>query len=388
VNAGWAIIMACALVAAPAMAREKPVALLARPDTSHDQREADRAACRGIVDKARGADMPAVDRTIVGAAPGDAGMAGVAGAAIVGLFFAMIEDGKAEARGVTLCMRNRGYVPLILDDAERAAFQATPVARRAEWERRFLSGDLAVRIAEAARPLVPQLPDYHEEPGDIGGLRFDVAGFQVSPTAVAEGGTLLTGTLQRARTAVLAADFASTDGPVTIAGTAGAVFHQVDYRPQREPMLREPGATWCGPVEQRAGGVAAPSVYCLVSGRGGYLVYRPSGFAWLAGPQTSGFALPMLTAPVQLTERPADDLGAIAFSIVTERVRPTGITLVGLASRGNQKVRIWERRLKPGPDGRYVVPLWQRQLVLSVDAALAVRPTLAPGDGNSLRDAE
>jgi hypothetical protein len=373
-------------LAGPVGARETQVALLARAGTSPSQRAADEADCKRLVDKAPGSDMPAVERTMMGGSPGDAGLPGVAGVAIVGLIFGMIENGRAETRGVALCMQNRGYVPVPLTAAEQKAYQALPPAQRGGWEQTFLGGDLDARIAEAARPLVPPLPDYIDQPQMIGGLWFDVDNFVAAPAAVREGGSVLSGTLQRVRTAVLAADFASSEGPVTIAGKAGAVFHQVDYRPQREPVLREPGATWCGPVAQRSGGAEAPSVYCLTSGQYGYQAFRPSGFAWLAGPAGAGFRLPLLRQPVSFAEREADELGPIDFAIRLDQVRVGSLTLSAVASRGGQKVRIWERRLKPDRDGRYSVALWQRRLVLTVDVGLNVTAQLAPGDGTNLRD--
>lgn len=370
-------------------ARPKPVAIMAKADTSLAMRDADKAACRRIVDKAPGRDMPAVDRTTVGAPmDGSGGAPAVAGAAIVMLIFDMIENGRAADRGESLCMQNKGYAPLQLTAEEATAYRALSPEKRNTWENAFLSQDLSQRIAAATATKVPPLPDYEDEPGTIGGLRFLVDGFAAPDTPVGAGAAVVTGKVERSRTAVLANDFTSEGGPVTIAGKAGAVFHQVDYRPQRDPALREPGATWCGPVEQISGNSNAPSVYCLTTRQTGYQAYRPTGFSWLAGPAGDGFALPMLTRPIALSEREADDLGQLDFAIVIDKVTASAVVLTGVVTRNGQKVKIWNRRLKAGQDQSVIVPLWQKKLVLGVSPAFKVSARLEDSpEGKSLRDA-
>ena len=77
-------------------------------------------------------------------------------------------------------------------------------------------------------PLVPPLPGYRDEPTTIGGLRFRVEGFAPAIGAVGEGATVVSGKVDRWRTAVLSADFATSSNVITVAGKAGTVFHQVD----------------------------------------------------------------------------------------------------------------------------------------------------------------
>ena len=79
---GGAILATVALLGSgQAAARPKPVAILAKVDTSLAARDADKAECRRIVDKAPGRDMPAVERTNVGAPmDGSGGAPAVAGA--------------------------------------------------------------------------------------------------------------------------------------------------------------------------------------------------------------------------------------------------------------------------------------------------------------------
>ena len=387
---GGTILASVALLGSgQAAARPKPVAILAKADTSLATRNADKAECRRIVDKAPGRDMPAVERTNVGAPmDGSGGAPAVAGAAIVMLIFEMIENGRAADRGESLCMQNRGYAPLQLTPEEATAYRALAPEKRSAWENTFLSQDLTQRIAAATARKVPPLPDYADEPEAIGGLRFLVDGFTATDKPVGAGDVVLTGKVERSRTAVLANDFKSEGGPITIAGKAGAVFHQVDYRPQRDPALREPGATWCGPVDQVSGASAAPSVYCLTTRQSGYEAYRPTGFGWLAGPPGAGFALPMLTSAIALEERDADDLGPLDFAIVVDKVTASAVELTGVVTRKGQRVKIWNRRLKAGDDKSVVVPLWQRRLVLGISPTFKVSAKLEDSaEGKSLRDA-
>jgi len=373
----------------PVEARPKPVAIMARVDTGLSARDADRAECRRIVDKAPGRDMPSVDRTVVGApTDGSGGAPAVAGAAIVMLIFDMIENGRAADRGVSLCMQNKGYLPLQLTTAESHEYRALAPEKRAAWENAFLSKDLSQRITAATATKVAPLPDYEDEPQTIGGLRFLVDGFEAPKTPVGHGGVVLTGKVERSRTAILANDFRIDGGFVTITGKAGAVFHQVDYRPQRDPALREPGATWCGPVEQLSGATAAPSVYCLRSRPEGYDVYRPTGFEWLAGPPGGGFILPPFHTSIGLVERDADDLGPLDFAISLEKISPTALVLTGSVTRMGKKVSVWNRRLKADGNHRVMVPLWHRKLVLDIEPTLKVHARIEVSDTKEgLRDA-
>ena len=382
-----------------ACAHEKPVAILARLNTSFTQREVDRATCRRIVEKAPGRDRPAVSSSFPSAA-GAPNLPAVAGVAIVDLVFLLIDSGRAQTAAEAFCMANLGYAAVPLSDAEKSTFLALPENRRAAWEERFLAQDLTARLVELQKPLVPPLPAYRDEIATIGGLRFHLGGFAPAAGPVGEGATVLTGKVDRWRTAVLAADFATLPGVISVAGKAGAVFHQVDYRQQRDVLLRDQGATWCGEVEQRANGAnPAPAVYCFGSHREGYTVFHPTGFAWLAGPQGEGFVLSMLTSPLVLEERPDDDLGLLDFNLTIAAATPTAATLEGIVMHNGQRVRIWRRRLKLAADGHITVPLWQRRLVLTPVRALhqdqpATQPEPARftvaiddnGDGKSLRD--
>lgn len=386
---GATLISIALLGIIPAEARPKPVAIMTRINTSLSARDADRAECRRTVDKAPGRDMPTVDRTVVGMPmDGSGGAPAVAGAAIVMLIFDMIENGRAADRGVSLCMQNKGYTPLQLTSEELSEYLALPLEKRGAWEDAFFLKDLSQRIAATSATKVAQLPDYDDDLQTIGGLRFLVDSFSTPETSVVQGDVVLTGKVERSRTAVLANDFRSEGGLVMIEGKAGSVFHLVDYRPQRDPALRQPGATWCGPVEQISGGLAAPSVYCLTSRPEGYNLFRPTGFAWLAGPPGDGFILPPLRTSIELVERDADDLGPLDFAISVDKISPSALVLTGAVTRMGMKVRVWNRRIKADGNHSVTVPLWQRELVLDIDPNLRVRAHLEVSSSSaSLRDA-
>ena len=383
------LALALVLFSTSVVAAEKPIAILAKPGGTFAQREVDRATCQHIVNKSPGADMPAINRT-GGNITGAPTLAGAAGASIAMLLFELIDSGRAQSKGQTFCLENLGYSPVPLTDAEKEDYLRQPMERRQAWEEKFLGSDLTARIVAVRSAIVPPLPAYRDEPNTIGGLRFFVGDFTASDKPVSKGGVIITGKVERWRTAILIADFATENGPVTVAGKAGAVFHQVDYRPQRDPLLRDQGATWCGPFEQTsAGGTPAPSVYCFSTHREGYGAYHPTGFTWLAGPLDQGFVLPSFTKPILLDERPTDDLGQLDFVIKVDSVTPGAVALSGIVTHNGQHVRIWSRRLKAGRDGKIVIPMWARRAVLTPDpTAGTVAAVLdSRGDGKSMRDA-
>lgn len=383
------VAFAVALLSTSSIAAEKPIAILAKVGGTFAQREVDRAACQHIVNKSPGADMPAINRT-GGNMTGAPTVAGAVGASIAMLLFDLIDSGRAQSKGQTFCLENLGYSPVPLTDGEKQDYLRQPVERRQAWVEKFLDRDLTARIVAERSAVVPPLPAYRDEPNTIGGLRFFVDGFIAADKPVGKGSVIITGKVERSRTAVLLADFATENGLVIVKGKAGAVFHQVDYRPQRDPLLRDQGATWCGPVEQTsADGTPAQSVYCFSTHRGGYGAYHPTGFTWLAGPLDQGFVLPSFTKPIVLDERLTDDLGPLEFLIRVDSVTTSAVSLSGIVTHNGQHVRIWSRRLKSGRDGKVVIPLWSRRAMLTPNPVAGTVAVVfdSQGDGKSLRDA-
>lgn len=380
-------LLACVSPMASMTAKAEPIAVLGKMGAGAAERNSDLEACRRIADQSPGRDLPATGGTTYPVGYAENAPQAIGGS-IAFLIIDLFNQGAAERKGVRFCMENMGYAAIPLTASETAEYQPLTPAGREAWESRFLSGDITAR-AMAARPvIVPPLPPYRDEPAAIGGLRFHPESLVPASTPVGAGKVLLVGKVDRWRTAILKNDFATVSGPVTIAAKAGAVFHQVDYRPQRHPLMRVQGATWCGPVTQQSGaGPAAPSVYCLTSFPGGYLPFRPTGFDWLAGPQGDGFTLPLFTQAVVLEERADDELGPLDFQIELTKISTSSVWLTGYVVKGTRRVSVWSRQLKADQQGRMDIPLWTRTAHLSQSGPQDVAVTLSDGgDGKGLRD--
>lgn len=386
-----AVILAGVMVGAPLPALADGV--LAKIGGDYDQRELDRSRCRAIAHEARADELPGMEPVYM-ASGAQAGAYGVAGAAIANLIMFSIAKDRARGRAEAFCLNNLGYAIAPLNAQEAAAYDGLPTARREAFERTFLAQDLSDRLTPVLTPKVPPLPPFIAEPDAQGGLKLDVVSLAAADGPATKGGVVARAQMTRSRTAVLEAPFRSPQSQVMVAGEAGAVFHQVDYRTQRAPLLRSQGATWCGPVRQttaQQSGVApaegAQEVYCFTSQPDGYDTYRPSGFAWLAGPYRSGFVLPRVTQPIILKERPQDDVGPIGLEIKIADLWRDRVVLEGRAARGERSVELWKRSLTFDAAGQAVLPLWSHRLVLQRSGEAAVTAVVDDrGDGSGWRE--
>lgn len=392
-RAAAALFLSAALAIQPAAAASPGI--LAKAGGDFEARRRDQTRCEAIASKARSQDLPGYE---TGPMPNGAqgGLYGVAGAAIAGLLIGAMEKDKARGRAEAFCLSNLGYgvVPLTAEEAN--AYGKLTGGARDDFERAFLAQDLLKRLEAVLAPKVPPLPAYAEGPGVQGGLKVDLKSLKAADGPVAAEGVAATGRMMRWRTATLEAPFKSDAGQIRIAVEAGTVFHQVDYRPQHSPLLRTPGATWCGQARQTTAAAAAnaPSqgtleIYCLTSQADGYDLFRPTGFAWLAGPYRDGFVLPRLTTPVVLRERESDDLGELRLEIRVVEIRTRSVTLEGRALREGKSVRLWTRRLEFDADGRATLPMWSHRLVLARSGDTAVVAVLEDqGDGRGWREGD
>lgn len=385
----------------PAFAGDRPPpGVLARSGGNFEQREHDKAACKEIASDAPIDDLPQTgDRAIATGYASDIPTA--IGGSIAFALLLLIDIGQARGKAQAYCMVNMGYVSVPLTEDEAKAFRKVKQPARLEWEKQFLTQDLEARIAAVRTPAVPPLPAYRAMPDTIGGLKIDVASLARRDGEIAVGGVAITGKAERARTAVLSTPIATPEGQVQVTGEPGAVFHLVDYRPQRAALLRNQGSTWCGPVTQTAASSPpAPATYCFTSTPDGYNVFRPSGFAWLAGPYRDGFVLPQYHNPIVLEERDQDDLGPFELEITIADLTRSRIEVEARAVRDGKRVLVMKRELKFDGDGKATLPLWSRRAVFTRPAKerdeveTRSTPKLVTvslddqGDGHSWRDGE
>jgi hypothetical protein len=387
-RAAWAAI---ALLALPitAVLAGKPIddRVLAREGGSYEQRLADQTRCATVAKAAPASDLPQAGAR---AAPNGyaADIPTAVGGAIAFGIIALIDTHQARGRAQAFCLLNLGYAFVPLTSDETAAYGPLQGARRDTWERTFLSGSIDARITAVRAPVVPPLPAYRDEIATQGGLRVVLPSLIVSDAGV--DGIVIKGKLERSRTAVLTAAFRTTDGPIQVAGEAGAVFHQVDYRPQQTALLRDQGATWCGPVTQYAGdGPGAPDVYCFSSHLEGYDPFRPSGYTWLAGPYRDGIFLARMRQPIRLRERERDDIGTLDLKIKVVAIASSNVVLAAYAMHSDRKVMLWQRRLRLDATGSAVLSLWtQRAVIKRADPQHVVVSIDEHGDGHGWREGD
>lgn len=382
-----AVSAACLLLCAEnAFADDQPT-VLAKAGVGYDAREADSDRCDTIIQRAPNSDLPPDEHPMGGVTViGPSVAASAAGGMMAAAMIESMELARGRAAASKVCMRNLGYVELPLTPSEATAYGR---GSHEAWERTFLATDLSARIKAMNLPIVPQLPPYRDEPMSHGGLKIDAASLALAgPTNDGEG-TILTGKAVRIRTATLVTPIATTDGDIRISAAPGTVFHQIDNRTQREPLLRKLSATWCGPVKQSANGVDADDFFCFTGRDDGYEIYRPSGQSWYAGPYKDGLKLPRYTQPIKLEERASDDLGPLDLTVEVTDTHIHWIDLAAYVSRDGKKSEIWSRHLVFNSKGEATLPLWNQRLLIARagEHGSRVKLTLTQdGTGESWRD--
>jgi len=383
------LAVAAALSLLAGQAIPAPTAIQVRPGGGLAEWQSDDARCNKAADSARLDDLPVGNPVPVGPVTG--GLTTVAGAEIGFVIVGLIETSHQRRLAASPCMRNLGYGLVRLEPVEDRAYRRleTPEAENL-WRQAFLSQDLTTRLNVALTPAVPRLPPYRDQPFTQGGLQVDPDSLASAPGPVQVNGVVLTGKATRSRTAVLAEPFQTDAGYIQVAGSPGTVFYQADMRPQREPLLRQDGATWCGPVTQTAArGPSSIETYCFAGRDDGYEIYQTNGYDWFGGAYGDGFTLPRFTKPIVLRERDHDDLGPLDFEIRAAAIRYNNIDLKAVLRRGGTEVIVWSRRLKFNAEGVATLPLWRLRLALTRFGTISVKAIVDDhGDGHGWRDGD
>lgn len=380
------VSLALSLAAQPAAAQSRPTTILARAGGSVAERSVDVGRCEQVAGRAPASDLPREggQASAMGYGGYYGSAEGAIGSAIAMLIIGAIETDRARGQAAKFCLSNLGYAEVPLTANEAAQFRGLRGDAKLEWENAFLAS-ANDRIAALRTSVVPELPAYLAAPATQGGLRFDLASMSVAPDPVAPGAVLASGRASHWRTAEVVEPFRYVWEGLTLVAEPGAVFHQVDYRPQTEPLLRDQGATWCGPVIETTQGSTSTQVWCFTYQRAGYTVFRPTGYAWQAGPYRDGIALAAVQAPLKLREREPADLD-LAFEIRASEMNSSRLVLEGVVRNGSRSVVLWRQQFALRPGGNLTLPLWTHRLRVSRDRSTITAVLDDQGDGSGLRD--
>jgi len=281
-------------------------------------------------------------------------------------------------------MYNLGYRVFAMTPAEITTYAKVPQGKQKQWLRDFMPADIQARLEPLMQKIVPRLPAYEPDaPLADGAIR--ISNLTLAESEIRDKGVVVKGSATRRRTAVLVTPIETKEGAVHLAADPGTVFHLVDYRPQKEPLLRQDGATWCGPMRQMAAGNVAKDFYCFTGRDYGYEVYRPSGKPWLSGPLTNGLILPLYQQPIKLEERAEDDLGSMDLDLRVVAVESSRVLIAAEVRHGGETVRLWLRRIRFEKNVA-VLPLWDAKLTLTRQANKSLKAELShDGDGKDWR---
>lgn len=384
----WRLVgasLAFAMMAQSAAAEPRPVTVLAKGDGTLAERAADVARCTAIADRAPSADLPRSggQASAMGYGGYYGSVEGAIGSGIAMLIIAAIETERARGQAATFCMANLGYAEVPLTAEEAAVYLPLRGARREEWEGAFMVG-AGERVAAIRTPRVPALPGYRSEPGTLGGLKFDIASLTASSGPAAVGLVLASGGATRWRTAEVVEPLETSHGGFTLLAEPGAVFHQVDFRPQAEPLLRDQGATWCGPVVEATSQSRSTQVWCFTHHYAGYTAFRPTGYAWQAGAYRDGIYFAGVQDHFILREREADDL-QLAYDIRVSAINNTSVTLEGVVRNGARSVAVWRQVVSMRAGEKVTLPLWARRLTISRDRTSLTAELDDNGNGSGPR---
>ncbi len=188
----------------------------------------------------------------------------------------------------------------------------------------------------------------------------------------------------------------------TVTVAPGTIMHQLGPNILAHPLMEEQEPTWCGLATVTGNGATGEIMFCWMiapktPGRKqqGYL-----GYAVTTAPDRIGRQLDVaivtesrarkVTAaihngPMTLEPAAADPVPALDFSMTVDAVTDRTITLTATARGDGPGTRTFGMTMLVR-DGVVVLPLWDRQLRLSVNQDQTVKVVIEAGDGRGWLD--
>lgn len=284
------------------------------------------------------------------------------------------------------CMARQGYVWLPLKSEEVAARSSFRTAsEKNAWLDQFYASDLAARIAEAAKPVVPALPDGAPEPLTFAGVRFDPMHLTVAKGVVPDDGVVLSGQVSVAHTARLKRAVVFS-GTYARKADAGAVFYEVVGPAQYDRR----GVYWCGPFQGHSMLGWGREIDCVSTSDDGYDIWSTAGGpAYGGSPQLIGIGTNAtgIDFTFDLVDQP--QIGPFKFVVKAQWLNFYNVLVEADVYDGRHRVAILTVPTAYATDGTAVIPFWSHRLVLRrVVGAGVTAKFAADGDGEGLLDAK
>jgi hypothetical protein len=282
------------------------------------------------------------------------------------------------------CMERQRYVWLPLEADEVAARSSLRTApEKSVWLDQFYAGDLSARMAEAAKPVVPPLPEGAPEPLSFAGLRFDPAGLTVAKGVVPDDGAVLSGQVVVAHTARLRRDVALSGGLVQRAD-AGAIFYEVTG----PAVYDRRQSYWCGPFHGHSIFGSTRLTTCVSTSDAGYDLWPASGDQAFAGaPLPDGYPAHESGLDFSMDPTKLPSIGPFKFVMKAQWLNAYNVQVEADVFEGGHRVTIFKTPIPFAPDGTAVIPFWTHRLVLRRVPGSGVTATFtADGDGKGWLD--
>lgn len=281
------------------------------------------------------------------------------------------------------CMRRLGYVWLPLTPDEAAGLRLAGHEGKAAWVDRLYATDLTARVAAAAKPLVPPLPEGAPEPLTYDGLRFDPATLVVAKGVAPDGSVVLSGTVTVAHTA-RTRHAVVFPGPHGLSVDAGAIYYQVVG-----PAAFDRQQTyWCGPFHIKTLIRTVNGISCVSISDEGYEVWDADGGPPIAGPPgLIGSAVKDAGLDFSLEPSDQDLIGPLQFSLKASWQNLYNVFVEADVTASGHRAAVFKAIVPYAADGTAVLPFWSHRLVLHRTLGQGVTVEFKPdGDGKGWLD--